>query len=86
MRKTLLVVFLLNVVFAFSQSKSFWQKQNSASITNVKSSRQDLPKQETYVLDLQNLKQALTSAPLRGTLTGNSGVIISFPNSEGEFE
>jgi len=86
MKKILFIVFLLNVVFAFSQDKSFWQKQNSASINNVKSSRQDLPKQETYVLDLQSLKQALASAPLRGSLAGNTGVIISFPNSEGEFE
>ncbi len=86
MKKTLFFVFLLNVCFVFSQDKSIWQKQNSSSITNVKTSRQDLPKQEAYTLNLESLKKTLTEAPLRGKSLVNSGVIISFPNSEGEFE
>ena len=86
MKKALFFVFLLNVCFVFSQDKSIWQKQNPSSITDVKTSRQHLPKQETYTLNLESLKSTLISAPLRGKSSINSGIIISFPNSEGEFE
>ncbi len=84
--KKLLLLFLLCTSFAFSQSKSFWQKQTPANISKIKPSKQILPTKETYNLNIEALKQALSKAPIRGEFYGNSNLIISFPNAEGELE
>ena len=86
MKKILLFIVLMGTTFAFSQSKSFWQKQTTSSLSEIQLRKQNLPKSQTYSLNIEALKQALVLAPKRGAFSGNSNVIISFPNSEGEFE
>ncbi len=86
MKKLLLILFLVCYTFAFSQSKSFWQKQAPANFSKVKPSKQDLPKIQTYSLNLEGLKQVLVNAPERGEFNGISNVIVDFPNSKGELE
>ena len=85
MRKVLLL-FLLSTTIALSQNKSFWQKQVSASNSKVKPSKQDLPKDKSFSLDLEGMKQVLKDAPVRGEFTGISNLIVDFPNSDGEME
>ncbi|TYA52278.1 immunoglobulin-like domain-containing protein [Formosa maritima] len=86
MKKTLLLFFLLSTGFVFSQNKSFWQKQTVKSNATIKASKQKLPQKQVYSLNIEALKQALVTAPKRESSLGRSQVIISFPNSEGEFE
>ncbi|WP_052503454.1 reprolysin-like metallopeptidase [Lacinutrix sp. Hel_I_90] len=86
MKKLLLLAFFMSTAFAFSQSKSLWQKKAPAAISQVKASKQNLPTTATYHLNLEGLKQALTKAPKRDSATKNSNVIIAFPNEKGEFE
>ncbi len=86
MKKTLLVIILMSTSFVFSQNNAFWQKQIPANVSEAKLSRQNLPTKEVYGLNLQALKEVLSTAPERGTFSGNSNLIISFPNAEGEFE
>ncbi|GGI56352.1 immunoglobulin-like domain-containing protein [Winogradskyella haliclonae] len=85
MKKTILTLFFLSTIIAFSQGQSLWKKQN-ASTSNIKESRKNLPNKETYSLDINNLKSALELAPKRGEFSGQSDVIITFPNDNGEFE
>ena len=85
MKKTILTLFFLSTVIAFSQGQSLWKKQ-TASTSNIKESRKNLPNKETYSLDINNLKSALELAPKRGEFSGQSDVIITFPNDNGEFE
>jgi len=84
--KLLLLVALMSVSFAMSQSKSLWQKQTIDNNFRVKPGKQDLPTSQTFVLNTQSLRQALSNAPQKETLTKGANVIMSFPNAEGEFE
>jgi hypothetical protein len=86
MKKTLLFIVLMSTTFAFSQSNSLWQKQAAVNLSEVQSSKRNLPKTQTFSLNIEALKQALVLAPERGAFSGNSNVIISFPNSEGQME
>ena len=84
MKKTLFYAFFLSVCFSFSQN-TYWQKQTANSL-DVKESRKNLPTTEVYSLNFNGLKSTLSNAPKRGEFTGQSNVIVSFPNAEGEFE
>ncbi len=86
MKKTLLFIILMSTTIMFSQNKSFWQKQAPAHRSQIQSSKQNLPKTQTYSLNFEALKQALELAPERGSFAGNSNLIISFPNAEGQLE
>jgi hypothetical protein len=68
-----------------SQSNSFWQK-TTFNTSSIKTNSSDLPKNHTYKLNLEGLAQVLQNAPERGTFTGQSNLVISFPNSNGELE
>lgn len=84
MKKILSSILFLTAVFAFAQNP-IWQKETVVS-TNVKESRQHLPVKEVYSLNLYSLQSTLENAPLRGNFNGQSNIVVSFPNSEGEFE
>ncbi|WP_431133209.1 immunoglobulin-like domain-containing protein [Psychroserpens mesophilus] len=85
--KLLLLVFLMSSSLALSQSKSLWQKQTFNKTIRVKSSKQNLPKTQTYTLNIEALKQALINVPNRqNTEVMSSGVVLSFPNDQGKFE
>ncbi len=85
-KKLSLFIFTMSFMFVHSQNNIFWQKQAPANILDVKESRQNLPKMQTYSLDFQSLKEYLKDAPERGSFSGNSNLILSFPNADGEFE
>ena len=87
MKKTLLLlIILMSTTFTFSQSNSFWQKQTPANNSRIKLDKQHLPKTQTFSLNVEALRQALALTPQRGKFTGNSNVIIAFPNPDGQLE
>ncbi|WP_460220493.1 reprolysin-like metallopeptidase [Psychroserpens sp. MEBiC05023] len=85
--KLLLLITLISTNFVLAQKTSFWSKQTNRSNIAVKASKQNLPKTQTFTLNINGLKQALTKAPNRKVLNnGSSGVILSFPNDQGKLE
>nr|WP_321221219.1 immunoglobulin-like domain-containing protein [uncultured Psychroserpens sp.] len=81
-----LLIFIMSFNFAMSQSKTLWQRQSIDNTTKIKTSKQDLPKNQIFSLDLEGLKEILINVPQRGQFTKSSNTIIKFPNSEGSFE
>lgn len=81
--KLLLLIFIMSTSFAMSQSKTLWQKQTTDNNLRVKSSKQNLPRTQTFTLNTEGLKQALIKTPQRG---GKSNVVLSFPDDQGKFE
>jgi len=69
----------------WSQSKIFWQKQNTASNT-IKENHKSLQKFQTFSLNVEALKQSLNGVAQRNNFSVNSNTILSFPNSEGKLE
>ncbi|MFK7781203.1 reprolysin-like metallopeptidase, partial [Psychroserpens sp.] len=84
--KLLLLIFVMSSSFAMSQSNSLWQKQTISNNFIVKSSKQDLPRSQTFALNTENLRQTLANVPQRGKFTNGSNVVMSFPNANGDFE
>lgn len=84
--KVLLITFVICTHFAMAQSNTFWQKQSFNNNLRLKSSKQDLPRTQTFNLNIEGLKQALSKAPDRNKTSKESTVVLSFPNSEGKFE
>jgi subtilisin-like proprotein convertase family protein len=77
------VVLVSSVVFG---QKSNWQKITSSELdraTNLSGLNKD--HYETYQLNIENFKQQLTSAVLRGSGTSNTAV-IALPNESGKLE
>ena len=80
-----LLMLLFSTSLVISQNQ-FWQNQNDFKNSEIKNSNKHLPKNQTYTLNLEAMQQLLKNAPARGENTRQSSVILSFPNSEGEFE
>jgi Metallo-peptidase family M12B Reprolysin-like/MAM domain, meprin/A5/mu/GEVED domain/Bacterial surface protein, Ig-like domain/Secretion system C-terminal sorting domain/Fibronectin type III domain len=84
-QKLFSLILLMCFTGVMSQSNSFWQKSTFSNNT-IKSNKQDLSQNQTFTLNLNLLKQALRNAPVRGEFSGQSNLVISFPNAEGKFE
>ena len=84
--KSIIITFVICTHFAMAQSNTLWQKQSINSNLRLKSSKQNLPRTQTFNLNAEGLKQALTKAPDRSKTSKESTVVLSFPNSEGVFE
>ena len=85
-KKLLCIIMLMSATMMFAQKENFWQKQTAVSNSKVKASKQNLPKAQTFSLNIDDLKQALAKAPKREIANGFSNVILSFPNPEGKME
>ncbi len=73
----------------FSQSSDeIWQKGSSLNkSTSQEFKRKNLPtKYNDFTLDITSLKSKLGKAPKRSGTNAKSGVVISFPNANGELE
>ncbi len=84
-KKLLLLIIFTSSSISFAQNQ-FWKKGNPASNAKTIASKKNLPKTQTYSLDVEELTKALSKAPLRGDFVGESKLIIAFPNADGEFE
>ena len=76
----------MSTSIAISQNKAIWQKQTIDNNFRVKSSKQDLPRTQTFSLNTESLRQILLKTPKRGDFSQASNVVLSFPNANGEFE
>ena len=85
-KKLLFIIVFMTVSFGFAQKNPFWQKQRVSDQSRVMPNKKNLPKTQVFSLNTDALKQALATAPVRGTFAGNSNLIISFPNAEGQME
>ena len=76
-------LFILNLGYA----QNFWTTsyQKNQKLTNV-SAKVNLQNQTIYRLDLKALKNTLKKSPHRAKSSGNSDIVITFPNRKGEFE
>lgn len=68
-----------------SQSNSLWQKKSFNS-NSFNINRAEIPKTNTFELNLEVLNRTLKDAPMRGEFSGSSNLVIQFPNSDGELE
>lgn len=85
--KLLLLITLISTSLVFAQSSSLWTKQIHRSNVMVKASKQNLPKTQTFGLNMTGLKQSLANVPQRKAMNnGSSNVVLSFPNDQGVFE
>jgi hypothetical protein len=85
-KKLFFALMFLSATLAFSQQNNFWTKQSAVSNSRVKASKQNLPKTQTYSLNIEALKQVLKQAPSRDKQSKSSNVIVAFPNSNGIME
>src|SRR5690606_23933065 len=85
-KKLLFIIVFMTVSFRFAQKSSFWQKQRVSDRSRAMPNKINLTKTQVLSLNTDALKQALATAPVRGTFAGNSNLIISFPNAEGQME
>ncbi len=81
-----LLLFLISS-FMFSQ-QNYWTKSSiSRTKTSKKVHRATFPKTyKVYKLNIENLKNAIQNAPLRGSSSKKSTVYASFPNGKGALE
>ncbi len=86
------ITLLLATVFSmtgFAQNRnSIWQKVNKNDIrTTDLVARETMPeKAEYFQLDINQLKQQLSQAPDRNEFSGESNLIINFPNAQGDLD
>jgi subtilisin-like proprotein convertase family protein len=90
-------LFSLILGFTFGFSPLFLFAQNTSKLWKL-TSKADLKNQPTlqrgsliqqgyyYQLNINELKEQLKNAPLRGTFTGLSSLVIYFPNAYGSFD
>jgi hypothetical protein len=65
-----------------TKQKNTLAKHNQLNTTRIKSSKQNLPsKTQTFSLNIEGLKQALTNKP-EDNLQSHQNVIMTFPNEE----
>jgi chitodextrinase len=88
MKNKLLSIAMIAITsFSFAQSgKALWKAtlKNSDAVTVA--NKQSIISPKLFQLDVNQLKQSLTNAPKRFASTGNSNVIVSFPNTQGQVE
>ena len=76
----------MSISFVFSQNTSVWKKQTSILSNEIKENKKELPLNQIFELDIENIKETLQSAPKRDEFLGKSNLIISFPNVDGTLE
>ena len=88
MKNKLLSIAMIAITsFSFAQSgKAMWKAtvKNSSAVTIA--NKQSIISPKLFSLDINQLKQSLTNAPKRFASNGNSNVIVSFPNTQGQVE
>lgn len=88
LKQLLTIVMFFAFFSSFQAQNSFWTEKKEADLSeNPKVDRNSHPeKYKIFHLNLPAFKQALQDAPVRGQIQGQSPLIISFPNSQGNLE
>lgn len=85
-KKLFLLLALIYTSFMFPQKSNFFQRETPAQISKVREIKRNLVNPKTYQLDIEGLKQVLNNAPKKSSSSNNGGIVISFPNPDGELE
>ncbi len=80
----LFIALTMSMLSVSSQSENFWQRTTPDRNAITKASHQNLQKFQSFTLNTEGLRQALSQAPSRDNFSPTSNVILSFPNSEGK--
>lgn len=84
--KLLSIALIASVSFSFGQGKnSFWKTSSLKNEAALLEQKMVLPQKHVFELDTNGLKAVLATSPKRFT-NSNSGIIVSFPNEEGQLE
>jgi chitodextrinase len=84
--KLLTIALVASVSFSFAQEKnSFWKASTLKSTSELLESKMQLPQNNVFELDVNGIKNALSTSPQRFA-NSKGGTIISFPNAEGVME
>jgi len=87
MKKILLLITGLYVNVLLAQNdKLVWQSTSIKSSETIFENKKGIQNPQLFVLDVAKMKGLLASAPQRFSSTKITATIISFPNSEGQFE
>lgn len=89
MTKKLLIILIVIMQSAWGYSQSnLWSKTSEERLVSYeKADRADMPVEyQLYHLNFESMKNILSSAPSRKNFSGESQVIVSFPNPEGQLE
>jgi hypothetical protein len=88
MKNKLLSIAMIAITsFSFAQSgKAVWKAtaKNPTAVTFA--NKQSIVNPRLFQLDVNQLKQSLTSAPKRFASNGASNVVVKFPNASGQME
>ncbi|SHL70553.1 Por secretion system C-terminal sorting domain-containing protein [Chryseobacterium contaminans] len=85
MKKQLLMMGMLVLSgFSFAQTDRLWTSQNQKEFSEVVENKTNIESPRLYHLDIDGLRNTLSRAPKRAT--EKSGIVISFPNSNGKME
>lgn len=86
MKKQLLLVGILISGISFAQTDRLWSETSRKANSEILENKTNILNPKIYQLDINGLKNTLAKAPKRLAPGEKSGVIISFPNSEGKME
>ena len=85
--KLLSIAFLAVTSFSFAQTgKTFWKSTAQKSDAPVFANKTSINNPQLFELDIAKLKQSLANSPKRFASTEKSGIIIAFPNAQGQME
>ena len=88
MKNKLLTIALVAVTsFSFAQAgKSLWKPtvKNPEAVTYA--NKQTILSPRLFQLDVAQLKRTLSNAPKRFSNAGRAGIVVSFPNADGQLE
>ena len=87
-KKAILFLCASLVSFSFYAQNNIWTKTKNTNFEQeAKVKRNSQPNEAVYFnLNINSLKAKLLGAPVRGQFTGQSNLIISFPNADGNME
>ncbi|WP_265131302.1 reprolysin-like metallopeptidase [Chryseobacterium oranimense] len=87
MKKQILLmgIFLISNVF-LAQTNRLWKEVTQKNTSEIFENKTSILHPKIYSLDFDNLKNVLAKAPKRFAAKEKSDIIISFPNSSGQFE
>jgi len=78
-----MLLFVSNVI---AQNNAWSKTTVKEEISGISLKNLDPDNSETLQLDIQNFKQQLIGAPLRGASNGKSNVIVNFPSVDGKIQ
>lgn len=88
MKNNLLTIALIAVTsFSFAQAgKSLWKPTVKSPEAVTYTNKQTILSPRLFQLDVSQLKRTLANAPKRFSSAGRAGIVVAFPNADGQLE